>query len=350
LFFKYSLNLLWENHLDFFSQNPSKEEVRRFFSIPVDINDWGKPREIHDGFYNVILELFYDEFTDENVVKLYNACNMKYSISLKAFIKRYFSIIDGAELMRAYSDDIFYSNINTSIFTEVSVRFGKTIDICYVSTRNAFNELFLDRLVSLDSETILEQLKNYPKTRIFDLELMVNVMNSDLIGPKLRLKILTCFLYSYSYGVVELLVKETIQPINFIEYENEYFSGPVYTKIKRQVPKKIFLEFVDSVNDPLICLMILDSNFSPEAKRIIQQKRLNLNRIYIFDLEIEIGACKFVARTMHFKQILKELNYPELNEAFNLDSNDLNHDYSTINDSLPVIIFDKDYIFTPNSN
>jgi hypothetical protein len=57
-FFKYSSNLLWENHLEFFSHNPSKEDVRRFFSIPADINDWIYQREIHDGFYNAILEFF----------------------------------------------------------------------------------------------------------------------------------------------------------------------------------------------------------------------------------------------------------------------------------------------------
>jgi hypothetical protein len=115
------------------------------------------------------------------------------------------------------------------------------------------------------------------------------------------------------------------------------------------VPEKIVLEFVDSVNDPLICLMILGSNFPPESKNIIQRKRLNLNWVYRFDLKVGSKLCQFVGRTIHFKQILKELNDPKLNEAFNLDSNDLTKDYSAI-EPLPVIIVDNDYTFTPNSH
>jgi hypothetical protein len=342
--FKYSANLLWENHLKFFSLNPSKEEIRNYFSIPADINDWIKPREIHDGFYYAILELFYDEFTDENVVNFYDAFDIEEYFSLKAFSRRYFSIIDDDELMWAYKYDLFYSNHRAIICNELAVRFGKTIGTCCFSTRNSLNELSLDRFALFDSETILEQLNNYPIRGIYDFELVVTVMNSDFIGPELRLEILKHYFYDNSYDVVELLIKETNQPIKFIEY------CPL-THFICQLPEKIVLEFVDSVNDPLICLMILYSNFPPEANHIIQKKILNLNRIYRFDLDIDIHykMCHFVGRTMHFKQILKELNNPKLNEAFNLDSNDLNHDYTTIDESLPVVIVDKDYTFTLNS-
>jgi hypothetical protein len=208
--FKYPVNSPCVEHLNFFSLNPSKEEVRRFFEIPADINDWVKPREMHIVFYNAILEIFYDEFTDENVVKLYAACNMNYSVFSKAFIRRYFSIIDEAALTRAYNFHIFYSNTNRAIIcNELSVRFGKTIDTCYFSTRNSLNQLSMDRLASFDSETIFKQLTRYPKIRIYDLELIVTVMNSGLITPKLRLQIFRYYIYRYSYEVVELLVKET---------------------------------------------------------------------------------------------------------------------------------------------
>jgi hypothetical protein len=61
-------------------------------------------------------------------------------------------------------------------------------------------------------------------------------------------------------------------------------------------------------------------------------------------------VCLFVGRTMHFKQMLKELIDPKMNNVFGLDSKDLNHDYSSIDESLPVIIVDKDYTFTLNSH
>jgi hypothetical protein len=341
--------LIWKNHLKFFSQNPSKEELRRHFEIPADINDWVESSRSYYGFYDIVLELFYDEFTDENVVKLYQFQHSFYTRnrgSLKSFTRRYFSIIDENELMRAYKYDIFYSNANRAIIcNELSVRFGITIDMCYFSTRNSLNELSLDRLAFFDSETIFKQLTRYPKIRIYDLEFIVTVMNSDLIGPKLRFKVLIYFVnMCISNRVVELLVKETIQPLNFIEFENESLTNFIC-----QVPKNIFLEFVDSVNDPLICIMILDSKFSLEAKRTIQQKDLDLNRIYRFKIRLS-KFDQFVGRTMHFKQIIKELNEPELNEAFNLDSDDINHDYTTIDESLPVVIVDEYYTFTPHSH
>jgi hypothetical protein len=128
LFFKYPVNSPWEEHLKLFSQNPSKEEIRRHFEIPADINDWIKPRQIDDEFNRVVLELFYDEFTDENVVKLYYAWNMNYSVSLKAFIRRFFTIIYEAALMRAYNHR-FSSNFTRAIIcNELAARFGNTID------------------------------------------------------------------------------------------------------------------------------------------------------------------------------------------------------------------------------
>jgi hypothetical protein len=362
--FKYPENSPYVEHLNFFSLNPSKEEVRRFFEIPADINDWVKPGEMHYGFYNAILELFYDEFTNENVVKLYDACHMKCYVSLRAFTRRYFSIIDEAALMRAYnaySDVNIYSNANRAIIcNELSVRFGKTIDTCYFSTRNSLNELSMDRVASFDSETIIEQLKRYPDCRIYDVELVVTVINSNLITPKLRFKILKCFIYKSSYSFimnlindigVMLLIKETIQPINFIEYLDNNAITQSLTDCFRGFPDSISLEFVDSINDPFICLMSLGgSRFPPEAKNIIHQKDLNLNKIYRIDLELGYELTQFVGRTMHFKQILKELNNPKLNEAFRFNSNDLNHDYSTIDESLPVIIVDEDYTFILNSH
>jgi hypothetical protein len=348
--FRYSTNSLWDSHLNFFSQSPSKEEIRNYFSIPADINDWVKPREIDAEFIKVILELFYDEFYDENVVKFYDAFDMNYSVFSKAFTRRYFSLIDEAELMRGYNFDVFYSNTNRAIIcNELSVRFGKTIDTCYFSTRNSLNELSLGRLYSFDSKTIIEQLNDYPIRRIYDFELVVTVMNSDLISPKLRLQILADFINGDKYDVVELLIKETIQPINFIDY----FSCDAFTPLTDcfgRVPEKIVLEFVDSISDPLICLMILGSNFPPEAKNIIHQKYLSLNKVYRIDLKLGYKLCQFVGRTMHFKQILNELNDSELNEAFRFNSTDLNHDYSTMDESLPVIIVDKDYTFTLNSH
>jgi hypothetical protein len=350
-YFRQNISRYSVDHLDFLSLNPSKDEIRNYFEIPADINDWIKPREMHDRLYEAVLELFYDEFTDDNVVKLYDSCGMKYSISLKAFIRRYFSIIDEAAFMGDYNDPITSITNRAIICNEIVVRFGITIDTCYFSTRNSLNELSLDGLASFDNETILEQLKlySYSKNRICDFELIVTIMNSDLITPKLRLEILNYFIKKSSYDIVMLLIKETIQPINFIEYCGCYIDTPLNSFTNRS-SMNIVLEFVDSVNDPVICLIILNSNFPPEAKNIFHQKDLNLNKVYRIDLKLGYKLCQFVGRTMHFKQILKELNDPKLNEAFRFNSTDLNHDYSTIDESLPVIIVDKYYTFTLNSH
>ncbi len=100
--FKYSANLPWKNHLKFFSLNPSKEEIRNYFSIPADVNDWVKPRELHELLYYAVLELFHDEFTDANIVKLCRTFKLHNYATLKSFIRRYFSIIDEDELIRPY--------------------------------------------------------------------------------------------------------------------------------------------------------------------------------------------------------------------------------------------------------
>jgi hypothetical protein len=369
-FFGHSFDKSWENHLDFFSQNPSKEEVRFFFEIPADINDWVKPREMHYGFYNAILELFYDEFTDENVVYLYNnmiAWHLQEDcFSLKDFNRRYYSIIDEDELMRDYNNPYpFSSHLLAIVCNELSIRFGISINTCYFSSRNVLNELSMDRVASFDSETILKQLTRYPVNRIYDFEFLVTLMNSELISPKLRLQILTCFIKCFTndddiYDFVYLLMKETTQPINYIEYDhndNKYltFLNLIFDNFHNYSSllriKKVILEFANSVNDPLICLMILNIKLNPEVNRIVQQKDLDLNKVYRFDYDLDmwIGSCNYAGLTIHFKQILKELDNPKLNEAFNLDSNDLNRNYSRIDKNLPVVSFDKNFTFTLNS-
>jgi hypothetical protein len=356
LFFKYPVNSPWEEHLKLFSQNPSKEEIRRHFEIPADINDWIKPRQIDDEFNRVVLELFYDEFTDENVVKFYDAFDMNYYVFSKAFTRRYFSIIDEDELMRAHND-LFTSNINREIIcNEIVVRFGNTIETCYFSTRNSLNELSLDRLASFDSETIIEQLKLYShsKSRICDFELIVAVMNSDLITPKLRLQVLEYFIHRYSYDIFELLTKESTRPMLY------FLSPPDGTSIHRAIyPLSwiMFLEFLHSISDPIICLISLLSGVIPDSQLIheiisekVHKNLMDLNKIYNIEIELKSPINEFNGRTMHFKQILKELNNPKLNDAFRFNSTDLNHDYSTIDESLPIVIFDKDYMFTLNSH
>jgi hypothetical protein len=369
-FFDHSLDKSWENHLDFFSQNPSKEEIRNYFEIPADINDWIKPKAMHYLFYDAVLELFYDEFTDENVVDLYDhmiAWHLQEDcFSLKDFNRRYYSIIDEDELMWAYNNPYpFSSHLLAIVCNELSVRFGISINTCYFSSRNSLNELSLDRLASFNSETILKQLTRYPVNRIYDFEFLVTLMNSELISPKLRLQILTCFIKCFTndddiYDFVYLLMKETTQPINYIEYDhndNKYltFLNLIFDNFHNYSSllriEKVILEFANSVNDPLICLMILVSEFSPEASRIVQQKDLDLNKVYRFDYDLDmwIGSCNYAGLTIHFKQILKELDNPKLNEAFNLDSNDLNRNYSRIDKYLPVVSFDKNFTFTLNS-
>ena len=76
---------------------------------------------------------------------------------------------------------------------------------------------------------------------------------------------------------------------------------------------------------------------------------MDLKKIYKIEIEVKSSINEFNGRTMHFKQILKGLNTPKLNNVFGLTSTDLNQDYATIDESLPIIIFDKDYTFTPNS-
>jgi hypothetical protein len=251
--------------------------------------------------------------------------------------------------MWIYNYEFSTNDTKVIVCNELAVRFGKTIDICCFSTKNTLNELSLDRLAFFDSETILEQLKGHPGSRIYNFEFIVTVMNSDLMTPKSRLQVLEYFICRYSYDVVELLIKETIQPINFIEYLSCHVFTPLTDRFGG-VPEKIVLEFVDSVNDPLICLMILGLNFPPEAKNIIQRKILNLNKVYRIDLKVGSKLCQFVGRPMHFKQILKELNNPKLNNVFCIYSTDLKRDYSKVVESLPVVIVDEDFTFTLSSH
>jgi hypothetical protein len=212
----------------------------------------------------------------------------------------------------------------------------------------------LDGLASFDSEAILKQLTRYPVNQIYDFELIVTVMNSDLITPKLRFKILKYFIHRYSYDIFELLTKESTRPMLYL------LSPPDGTSIHRAIyPLSwiMFLEFLHSISDPIICLISLLSGVILDGQIIhvaiiekVHKNLMNLNKIYNIEIELKSPINEFNGRTMHFKQILKELNNPKLNNVFGLNSTDLNHDYTTIDESLPVIIVDKDYMFTLNSH
>jgi hypothetical protein len=70
-----------------------------------------------------------------------------------------------------------------------------------------------------------------------------------------------------------------------------------------------------------------------------------LNKIYRFDKEIIYFSKEFIGRTIHFKQILKEMNNSQLQEYFGIDSSELEEDYSLVDDSLPVIVVDENFTF-----
>jgi hypothetical protein len=116
------------------------------------------------------------------------------------------------------------------------------------------------------------------------------------------------------------------------------------------------LEFFYSISDPIICLISLLSGVTPYIQLIheiisekVHKNLMDLNKIYKIEIEVKSSINEFNGRTMHFKQILKGLNTPKLNNVFGLTSTDLNQDYSTIDESLPVVIVDEYFTFTLNS-
>jgi hypothetical protein len=343
--FQYPFDLNWRKHLDFVSKSPSKEEVKVFFGIPVDINDWIMPPPIHCAFFSAIVELFCQEFSDENVISLYESPNYNFGF-LTSFTKRYFSIISQEKLISIYNGSKRRSHLEKSFAcSELEKRFGVTMEFCYLLTRSVLNDLSLDLLRSFDGDSILQQLKMFSSSSMmYNTEVLVTVMNSNLISPYHRYKFLVYNLTGDQGFENYEFIKEVVEPINFMG-QDDTNDKPLTVHIANCC-KEIQLPFFECIDDPLILIIMLKYTNFPELGSIIQEKNLDLNNIYKFKLDFY----GFIGRTMHFKQILKELNDLELNEVFNLDANDLNNDHSTIDESLPIVIFDKNYTLTLNSH
>jgi hypothetical protein len=347
------IDTAWFNGFLLFSQKPSKEQVKAFFNIH-DINTWTPQNGFSVPLMAAITEALIEEYTDDSISAIVHHWLFNQSPSIQ---ERHFANLTEQELITSINGNEISWLSKVTACSNLLQRFEKSPPICHFVTRNTKNQVSLDILLEpQNSIHILNYFEfitfNY-NLNIYDYELFLILFDSPYVSEMERSNRLTFFVQFNEFSLFEILIKESKRPFFY------FLSPPDGTSIHRALfPQSwnMFLEFLYSISDPIICLISLLSGVIPDSQLIheiisvkIHKNLMDLNKIYKIEIEVKSSINEFNGRTMHFKQILKELNTPKLSNVFGLTSTDLNQDYATIDESLPIVIFDKDYTFTPNS-
>jgi hypothetical protein len=323
----------YEKNMKFFFDKPTKETVKEYFKI-TDINTWSPYSGLHESFIIAMNEFLIDEYSDERIIQMFDQ-RLYYNFPPSMFM-RYFSIMSKEALLGICKDIDYFRKSKKFACMKLKERFGIELDECQVFTRTSLS-IFPDRPV------ILEDLIFPASCSICDFDKIPISINSKLLSPAIRRQaFLDLHTREYNMFVVEQMIKESTEPISFFVLHSDKLRPLPLSRLLASNDFNIAVEFAASSSDPLIWLLLVKSYNFYHVKTF---SSLDLNKIYRFDKEIIYFSKEFIGRTIHFKQILKEMNNSQLQEYFGIDSSELEEDYSLVDDSLPVIVVDENFTF-----
>lgn len=320
----------YPENIKFFFEKPSREKVKIFFNI-TDINAWSPYNGMHDSYIDAINELLIDEYTVERIIQKFD--EQTYHHYSPSILKRYFSIVSKKKLIEKCKDISYFSDAKKIACEKLQERFGKKLDECHALTRNTLS-VFPDR------PHMKDDLNFAYSSSICDFDSIPALINSNILTPNDRRDILLKLHLRWNYLVAAKMIKESTEPISFFSISDDKLKPISENFFTNQL--EIVLELILSASDPLICLLI----YRRYSYRISISMNLDMNKVYRFDKEIIDFPKEFVGRTVHFKQIVKEMKKPRyLKKLFSRDLNDFEGDYSVIDESLPVIVVDENFCF-----
>jgi hypothetical protein len=331
------------DNLNFFASRPTKEDVATKFGI-TDINVWMRRFHLMDSvFLLIISEYFVEDYTPEEL--LIFCKDTAYASHSLIIIDRLFSVVSKYEAIRytIRSDLVIDSRYS------LCVRYPDSSPDCKLILKKIMTELPLEDTSAMEASLILTDPRNieavlnhfkwfHSFSNLYQAELFSLCINSLHLSVERRSYDLICFGSNFIF--LDISLKENPRPFNMFRVFPYTNSFVILTIIHRadHVTLSKFFELLNS-KDPIVLIFML-SRQCLIASRLNILDKFDLNKSYHFGMAIrkyDINFNRFIGRTLHFKQIIKELNDPELQNVFSSNPHEFDGEFLP---SEPVISID----------
>ena len=323
-----------KDKLNFFASRPTKEDVATKFGI-TDINVWWQLRGIRmDGVLLLIIsEYFVEDFTTEGLVMFCKAAlNTERSIIIT---DRLLSVVSKNEAIKYIyrCGNVLGSREKYSL----CVRYPDLLPDCELILKviTVITELPLEDTAALeaslilmdsrDAQFILNHFAFCSYSNLYQAELFSLCVNS----PHISFDRFRCSSLTLTKIFWDIYLKENPRPFknfygfgtgNLVRLNNIYHASHV-----------TFIKFFESLNskDPIVLMFILSSRCLIAYSPFILDK-FDLNKSYHFCMDIgnfDMNFDRFIGRTLHFKQIIKEMNDPELQNIFSSNPHEFDGEF-----------------------
>jgi hypothetical protein len=321
-------------NLEFFSTDPSKEDVRLFFGV-YDFTLWRKCPIM--GSFELII---YDYFVDEDI-------STDDLVLLCRFLEHHFWHYSSAVMDRISSDlkENKWNMLNTRCLNfsfdsmySICERYPDSTPDCALILKRVIRDMPLESPNEVsepsDIEGIISLFKYFEgRSNLYQIDLFSQCINSPHLTVERRSFHLRLIQYHLNTLFFDVSLKENPRPFNMFSidpYSHTLF--PVYSFAK--VNHDIMSTFFDQLNsrDPIVLLFMFSANSLLAIKQYILSN-FDLNRTYRFDfggLELvsPYNIMPLAGRTLHFKQIIKELREPKLLKIFSSNPREFDNDFA----------------------
>jgi hypothetical protein len=317
--------------LNLLLDNPSKEEIIQKLGI-VDLYSWILSSNINPGLKFYIIEIFINVLSME---ELNNIFMMKPGLSLFFFNSAIFGdrvLSDMIENNLSHSYPIANYLSFDSMYS-ICLQFPDSSPKCGLILKRVLRDMIpLEDINILDASNIKNIFALFMhfegRSNIYQADLFSHCINS-LSFSEQNLIILP---YKTKIFFLDVFLKESYLPFRLFRVDGKFVMPYSFFFVEaNHVAFSIFFELLNS-KDPIILLFIMSKECLYFSKRYITDK-FDLNRSYRFDLDIyqldyfRYDFSKFNGMTLHFKQIIQELNNLAIEELFSSNPSEFCGDF-----------------------
>jgi hypothetical protein len=338
--------------LDLILAKPSKVDLLRHLEI-LGFDLWWESKEISDVLKIFVMEAFINDLSPEFLLEFFKSSftTSKLCVHSPVFMDRILSDFseNGLNIMASGMIQFFPFDSMYSLCSQ----YPYSSPDCVMILEKFARQLPLEDTV-IPSRTLLDSKSMsikaslnifkyfYFSINIYQVDLFSQCINSPHISAEFRSRYFSSWLpYPLRMFFLDVSVKENPRPFNLF-YVTLNQMTPVYFIAEFDtVTLSTFFELLNS-RDPILLLLVMNTECFIASKPYITDK-FDLNKTYRFcdDFFLNSGDFfHFYGRTMHFKQIVKELNWHAFQEVFSSNPHEFDGEFLP---SEPVISIDPNF-------
>jgi hypothetical protein len=327
-------------NLMFFSRRPSIGEIRAEFKI-LDIEAWIRTYSIHVLFKILVAEYLIEDFTPEGALNLSHIYYGEYFKS-PIIVNR---IVSDINENRSAVHSMAHFCVPFDLIHAVCVKNADSNSKCeFILKRIVVSDA--DQAVDFTNSTLIESIiKSFihfeKRSNLFQIDLYSRCINSPFIDVNKREYLIDRMSPISIHFYLEAMIKENSRSFNVFwttPSQYKYIMRNFVSQLESDTDLSIFFELLNS-DDPMAVLILLPKSALLASKRHITDK-FDLNKSYrihfshwtrsSFKLDI------FKDRTVHFKQIIKELNDPVLKRIFSSNPREFDGNFDVTYPVVPI--------------